>query len=181
MIRGFDKPLCMMAGIDADFDAEVFIGYHARAGTAAPIMNHTLLGHQLTKLTLNGKAIGDELSALIAGSFDVPVYFLSGHDHTCQEASAALGPHVETVAVKRGFDRFVAECRSPAETSFAIRDGVARSLGAHEAEPLRGTLPLIFGLEFISTTMAANCALVPQRYLSFENQDSMKAWLSPSR
>ena len=81
---------------------------------------------------------------------------------------------------ERGFDRFVAECRSPAETSSAIRDGVARSLGAHEAEPLRGTLPLIFGLEFISTTMAANCALVRQRYLSFENQDSMKAWLSPS-
>jgi len=162
VIRGFDKPLCMMAGIDADFDAAVFIGYHARAGTAASIMSHTLLGHQLTEPTLNGKAIGEiELSALIAGSFDVPVCLVSGDDHTCQEASAALGPHVETVAVKRGLDRFVAECRSPAETSAAIYDGVARSIGAREAVPLRGTLPLVFGVEFISTTIAATCALLP--------------------
>ena len=89
------------------------------------------------------------------------MYFLSGHDHACREASAELGPRVETVAVKRGLDRFVAECRSPAETSSAIRDGVARSIGAREAVPLRGTLPLVFGLEFISTTMAATCALLP--------------------
>ena len=47
---------------------------------------------------------------------------VSGDDHTCQEASAALGPHVEAVAVKRGLDRFVAECRSPAAGTGVIAD-----------------------------------------------------------
>jgi D-amino peptidase len=42
LISGSPKPLSMMQVIDSSFDAVVFVGYHARAGTTASILDHTI-------------------------------------------------------------------------------------------------------------------------------------------
>ena len=72
------RPEMMMEGIDETFDAVVFIGYHARAGTADAIIDHTSIGechrlrHQWPTLPKQ------ELNALMAGHFGVPVVFVAG-------------------------------------------------------------------------------------------------------
>jgi len=41
LVAGDPKPWSMMEGIDSAFDAVFFVGYHARAGTAHAILDHT--------------------------------------------------------------------------------------------------------------------------------------------
>jgi len=52
-IQGNIKPLGMVQGLDATFDAAIFIGYHARAGTENAFLAHTGSG-SVKGLWLNG-------------------------------------------------------------------------------------------------------------------------------
>src|SRR3984885_12054858 len=129
LIKGFQKPMCMVQGLDASFDAAVFVGYHSCAGTEGGVLNHTLLGKEVQNLLLNGEPIGEtRLNALIAGELGVPVAFVAGDDKVCQEARAVLGQDLPTHAVKDGLDMLVASCLHPAVTGQGIREGVAAAL-----------------------------------------------------
>jgi D-amino peptidase len=90
----------MVQGLDAGFDAAVFVGYHSCAGTEGGVLNHTLLGKEVQNLLLNGEPIGEtRLNALVAGELGVPVAFVAGDDKVCQEARAVLGEDLPTYAV----------------------------------------------------------------------------------
>ena len=92
MIKGLQKPMCMVQGLDASFDAAVFVGYHSCAGTEHGVLNHTLLGKEVQNLLLNDEPIGEtRLNALIAGELGVPVVFVAGDDAVCREARDVLG------------------------------------------------------------------------------------------
>ena len=54
LISGTPKPLSMMQGIDASFAACLFIGYHAKAGTADAILDHTISGSVVRAVRING-------------------------------------------------------------------------------------------------------------------------------
>src|SRR5438552_12455463 len=41
LLSGDPKPRSMVEGIDSGFDAALFIGYHARAGTPHAVLDHT--------------------------------------------------------------------------------------------------------------------------------------------
>ncbi len=92
LISGSPKPLSMMQGIDATFDAVVFVGYHARAGTGAAILDHTISGGTIRAIKVNGQELPElGLNALIAGYYKVPVIMLSGDTTTCAQAKSVLG------------------------------------------------------------------------------------------
>ena len=94
-------PKEMMEGIDDTFSAAVFIGYHARAGTANAILEHTWSG-RITDVRINGVSLPEAgLNGLIAGHFNVPVVFISGDRAVCDQAKALFG-EIESVAVKEG-------------------------------------------------------------------------------
>jgi hypothetical protein len=44
LVSGTPAPLSMMTGLDASFDAALFVGYHARAGTAAAVIDYNYAG-----------------------------------------------------------------------------------------------------------------------------------------
>jgi D-amino peptidase len=163
MIKGLQKPMCMVQGLDASFDAAVFIGYHSCAGTEHGVLNHTLLGKEVQNLLLDGEPIGEtRLNALIAGELGVPVAFVAGDDAVCLEARAVLGEELPTFAVKDGLDMLVASCLHPEVTAKGIRDGVAgalRDLGARR--PHVAPAPLTYTFEWNSTTIAAICECIP--------------------
>jgi hypothetical protein len=46
----------MMEGIDSTFDAVVFIGYHAKAGTPGAILEHTSTGN-VVDFSINGVSL----------------------------------------------------------------------------------------------------------------------------
>lgn len=94
-------PMVMMDGIDETFDAVIFIGYHAKAGTPDAILDHTMSG-SVTEVSINGVSLPEAgMNALIAGRFGVPVVFIAGDKAVCRQAEELFG-EVETVAVKKG-------------------------------------------------------------------------------
>jgi len=163
LIKGFNRPMCMVQGLDASFDAAVFVGYHSCAGTEGGVLNHTLLGKEVQNLFLNGEPIGEtRLNSMMAGHFGVPVAFVAGDEAVCREAKMVLGDDLPTYAVKKGFDMFCAECLHPEVTQQGIRDGVAaalRNISARKPYPMEP--PYTFGLEWNSTTIASTCAYIP--------------------
>ena len=92
----------MMEGIDKTFDAVIFIGYHAKAGTPNAILEHTMSSRNITDVSINGISLPEAgINALIAGNYNVPVVFIAGELAVCQQAKKLIG-EIETVAVKEG-------------------------------------------------------------------------------
>ena len=92
LISGSPKPLSMMQGIDGTFQACLFIGYHAKAGTEAAILDHTISGSVVYAIRVNGQEMPElGLNGAIAGDFDVPVVMVSGDTTLCGQAKSILG------------------------------------------------------------------------------------------
>jgi D-amino peptidase len=119
-------PMSMMEGIDASFDAAVYVGYHARAGTPNGVLDHTSSGN-VTDISVNGISMPETgYNALMAGHYDVPVVFVAGDQAVCDQARELLGT-VETVAVKEGIGAAALNLH-PEVAREQIRAGVERAL-----------------------------------------------------
>jgi len=95
------EPLMMMQGLDETFQAAAMIGYHARAGSNASPLAHTMTG-ELVRASLNGSDASEFLfNAYAAAMLNVPVVFVSGDKGLCEEV-AEVNPNIGTVAVKEG-------------------------------------------------------------------------------
>jgi D-amino peptidase len=115
-----------MDTIDDSYDAVIFIGYHAKAGTPDAIIEHTSSGN-VTDLSINGVSLPEAgYNALMAGLYDVPVVFLSGDQAVCQQVTELLGT-VETVAVKEATGG-AALCLHPKVAGEMITAGVKKAL-----------------------------------------------------
>jgi len=117
----------MMEGIDDTFDAAMFIGYHAKAGTPDALLDHTSSGN-VTDVSINGVSLPEAgYNALIAGHFGVPVVFVAGDRAICNQVESLFGT-VETVSVKEGIGS-AALSLHPEVARVRIREGVRRALG----------------------------------------------------
>jgi len=121
-----EGPMYMMESIDESFDAAIFIGYHARAGTTNGVLDHTSSGN-VTDVSINGISMPETgYNALMAGYHDVPVVFVAGDKAVCDQAKELLGT-VETVAVKEGIGAAALNLH-PEVAREQIRAGVERAL-----------------------------------------------------
>jgi D-amino peptidase len=119
-------PMGMMEGVDESFDAVVFIGYHARAGTADAIIDHTSTGN-VTDFSMNGRSLPEAgYNALIAGTFGVPVVFVAGDQAICDQVEELFG-EVATVATKRGIGA-ASDGLHPETAQNRIRAGVEEAV-----------------------------------------------------
>ncbi len=141
LLRGWSGGyMSMMEGIDASFDAVVFIGYHARAGTPDALLEHTSSGN-VTSIAINGVELPEAgYNALIAGHFGVPVAFTAGDRAICDQVAELFGD-VETVAVKEGIGAAALNLH-PEVARERIREGVERALrDLDRFRPYRMTTP----------------------------------------
>ena len=121
-----DGPMSMMEGIDASYDAAIYVGYHAKAGTPNGVLDHTSSG-DVTDISVNGVSMPETgYNALMAGYYDVPVVFVAGDKAVCDQARALLGT-VETVAVKEGIGAAAINLH-PEVAREQIRAGVEKAL-----------------------------------------------------
>jgi len=129
LISGPPKPLSMMQGIDGSFDVWIFVGYHARAGTAPAILDHTISGGSIRAIKINGRELPElGINAAIAGYYKVPVIMLSGDTETCGQANAILGKDIVTVAVKEGQGRYAAKLLPLEEARRRLKEGAKEAL-----------------------------------------------------
>jgi D-amino peptidase len=160
LLSGGPKLRSMVEGIDLGFDAALFVGYHAMAGTAHAVIDHTYTSI-VHAARLNGSAVGElAINAALAGSFDVPVALVSGDQALAAEAKALLGDGVEAVIVKHAVGRFAARSVAPAESCRRIREGAAAALRRRHV-PLTLARPIRLEVEFALTQMADMAELVP--------------------
>jgi len=164
LISGSPKPLLMMQGIDASFAACIFVGYHARAGTEAAILDHTISGAAMRAIRINGMELPElGINGAIAGYFKVPVIMLSGDAETCKQAKTVLGNEIVTVAVKEGIGRTAAKLLPAEEARRLLKEGAKQALLKRDKiVPLRLGPPLNFELEFHNSTQAELPSLLPQ-------------------
>jgi len=129
LFRGItDRPENMMLGIDETFDAVMFIGYHAKAGTADGVLAHTSSGNVID-FSINGISLPEAgYNALVAGLYEVPVVLVAGDNWICEQVKNMFG-NVETVETKVGFGSAelglhpeVARAKIKEKTVRALRD-----------------------------------------------------------
>ncbi|MFT5143195.1 MAG: D-amino peptidase [Thalassolituus oleivorans] len=160
-IQGNIKPLGMVQGLDASFDAVIFIGYHARAGTQNGFLAHTGSG-AVKGIWLNGVEVGEGgLNAFFASALGVPVILASG-DKTFTEQISDTIPGVRTVATKEAIGGEVAKLTHPdvvlerlgAATTAALQNlASARTLDVAE--------PVNVRIRFATTTRADILQAIP--------------------
>ena len=122
------SPLSMVSGADAGIDAALFVGYHARSGTANAILAHTWSCSRVLGVWLNHEPAGEiHMNSAVCGQVGVPVLLLAGDAAACAEASALI-PGIATVAVKRAHGFRSAECLSPEVTQPRLREAAAEAV-----------------------------------------------------
>jgi D-amino peptidase len=163
LITGSPKPLGMMQGIDETFDAVIFIGYHAMAGTADATLDHTYSSGSISAFRVNGVEIGEsEMNALIAGHFNVPVVMVAGDKAVCSQVRSSLGQQVVTTEVKESIGRYAAKTMVPAEAQKLIRANTATALKKlNEFKPFKSTVPYHFEITFLFSHQAEAAMVIP--------------------
>jgi D-amino peptidase len=150
VVRGSPRPLSMMQGIDSTFAGAVFIGYHASEYGTDAVRGHTMSSARLLHVKLNGAEVGEGVwNAAIAGSFGVPVLFISG-DRASVEQFRKTVPSAEGVIVKEGLGYHAAVTVTPARGQQMIREGVARAvkrLGEMKPHVVRTPIELEVGFK----------------------------------
>jgi D-amino peptidase len=129
IIRSWPRRLSMMAGIDASFDAVLFIGYHASTGNLNGVRAHTFSSARLTRVTLNGIPVTEgAFNAAIAGHFGVPVAMMSGDDAAIAEVRSLVG-NIEGAETKKSLGFHSANTLTPEASCELIAQKVRAALG----------------------------------------------------
>ena len=161
LIRDWSNgPMSMMEGIDATYDAAIYVGYHAKAGTPNGVLDHTSSG-DVTDISVNGVSMPEAgYNALMAGYYDVPVVFVAGDKAVCDQARELLGT-VETVAVKEGIGAAALNLH-PEVARELIRAGVEKALqNLDDYKPYRLSAPYTMVLRLKTEQSIYNGALYP--------------------
>lgn len=128
------KPYGMLEGLDDTFDAVVFIGYHAKAGSPIGFAAHTGSG-VVRDLRVNGRSVGEAgLNALLAAWYGVPVALGTG-DQIAAEQIKDAAPGARVVVVKRALNQRAVELRPLSVVHDEIKEGTAAAV----KESRRGT------------------------------------------
>ncbi|MBX3143246.1 MAG: M55 family metallopeptidase [Trueperaceae bacterium] len=166
LVTGRPKALTMVHGVGDGFDVAMFLGYHAKAGTAGGVLEHSYSGICVFDITLNGRSYGEfGLNTMMAGYHGVPVVLASGDQKLAAEV-ADVNPHTETVVVKQAVSRFAARSLTPKVAHERIADAVTRVLSQGPDVWKRALLPPLAGeltldLTFLHTYQADAAGEVP--------------------
>ena len=150
LIRGWSgHPLSMVQDIDDTFDALLFVGYHAKAGSDDNPLAHTLR-LRIAHLMINGEIASEfQIYSYAAALHDVPGVFLSGDAGICADAER-INPGILTVPVSQGIGPSTVSI-APGLARKRIREGVTKALQGDRAA-CRIILPKHFTLEIKYTT-----------------------------
>jgi D-amino peptidase len=120
-LSGRFKPMYMMEGLDASFDAVFFVSYHGSSG-AASTLSHTYYPAAFAEVAINGLVVGESgINALVALAYDVPVALVTGDQATADEL-AKVCPDARSAVVKSSVSRFAALSLHPDRACELIRE-----------------------------------------------------------
>jgi len=164
LIRGSERAVSMVTGIDRGFDAAIFLGYHSAAGTMRSVADHTYSGLAFFEVRINGERASEfYFNALVAGHFNVPVVLVSGDDKLREEV-LRRAPWVEYVVSKESLSRSAAIMKPLNIYIDELRAGIRRAvenLKSGKARPLKIGSPIIGEFVFRRPEYADNAENIP--------------------
>ena len=162
VVRSWPRPLAMMQGIDASFDAAIFIGYHTGTTNPDGVRAHTFSSANLARVALNGLDVSEAVwNAAVAGHFGVPVVMISGDDALIDAARSTLGD-IEGAVVKEAISFHSATTLTPAAGQALIREKVETALRRlDDFEPYVLETPITFDLTYKNYRPSQVAAYMP--------------------
>ena len=164
IIRGFPRPLSMVAGVEGCV-AAVFLGYHAKFGTAKSTFDHTYSGGSIRKVEVNGVETSEFLlNAYVAGELGVPAVMVAGEAQLLKDDVEKWAPWAETVALKDSLSRVSARSPSMAKLENELREAAKKAvskLKAKNAKLLVAKKPVNMRITFLVSHFADVAALLP--------------------
>ena len=129
-LSGRHKPLYMMEGLDASFDAIFFVSYHGSMTGTPAALSHTYNPSAIAEVRLNGRVAGESgINSLAAIGHGVPVVLVTGDETTAAELEV-FWPQARSAVVKRSISRFAAESLHPDRACALIRDAARDAVRA---------------------------------------------------
>jgi D-amino peptidase len=153
-ISGSHKPLYMMQGLDASFDAVLFVSYHGSVGASAGL-SHTYNPRAVVEARINDVVTGEAgINALVAAHHGVPVVLVTGDRCACEE-TAALIPGVHAAVVKEHVSRLAAHSLHPSRARALIRETAQKAVSSvPDAKPPPFTTPVRLDVSVRTTDIA---------------------------
>jgi len=154
-LSGRHKPMYMMEGLDASYDAVFFVSYHGSMASEASALSHTYNPRAIGRVRLNGVEVGESgINALVALGHGVPIVLVTGDDTTAEEAERVC-PGIHSAVVKTSVTRFAADSLHPTAACQLIRERAAAAVtGLGAARPPQIELPATLEVLFHNGDLA---------------------------
>jgi D-amino peptidase len=164
IVRGFFRPLAMVSGAEG-CDAALFLGYHAKFGTARSTFDHTYSGAHINRLEINGVPVSEFLlNGYALGELNVPVIMVAGEARLLEEDVKKHAPNIVTVALKDSLSRVSARSPSMLKIEKELRSSVRKAvanLKRGTAKPLTAKKPVNTRITFMGSQFADVAELLP--------------------
>jgi D-amino peptidase len=165
IIRGFPRPLSMVSGIE-ECDIAMFLGYHAKFGTAKSSFDHTYSGGSINRVEVNGAAASEFLlNAYVAGELKVPVMLVAGEAQLLKDDVKKYAPWCEKVALKQSLSRVSARSPSMIKIEKDLRASVKKAVNTFRKSSPKLLLPdkpVKIGVTFQASHFADVAELLPK-------------------
>jgi len=181
-LSGRHKPDYMMQGLDASFDAVLYVGYHGSMPSAS-VLSHTYNPRLVSDARIGGVRAGESgINALAAAGHGVPVALVTG-DQVVGPEAGAFCPGIRAAVVKESLSREAARSLHPEVARDLIRTEATAALqevGRLDAPVVRGALEV----DVLTADMAAQAAYVrgvertAERTVTLDTADPLAAYRS---
>jgi len=164
IVRGYPRPLSMVTGVEGCKIA-MFLGYHAKFGTAKSTFDHTYSGASINRVEVNGVEASEFLlNAYVAGELGVPVVLVAGEAQLLDDDVKKHAPWAQTVALKTSLSRLSAKSSSMVSIEKQLRKAVEKAVATQKkgkAELLAAKKPVRMGINFLVSQFADAAELLP--------------------
>ena len=155
------RPYGMMQGLDETFDAVIFVGYHAKAGSPVGAFAHTGSSTVIADVQINGKSMGEGgMNTLYAAWYGVPVVMITGDDvAVAQVREVATG--ARGVVVKKAINTRSVELRPLALARKDIQETARQAVAGARKIPPQRSGPFRWVVRFKATLIPDVAEAIP--------------------
>ena len=164
IVRGYPRPVSMISGAGG-CDVAIFLGYHAKFGTAKSSFDHTYSGGTINNLEVNEVAVSEFLlNAYSAGDLGIPVILVAGDAQLLEDDVKKYAPWTEAVALKHSLSRVAAKSYSIVRIEKELRAAAKRAAAnfkERKVKLLTTKKPVKFRVTFLKSHFADAAEFLP--------------------
>ncbi len=164
IVRGIPRPVSMVSGVE-ECDVAIFLGYHAKFGTAKSTFDHTYSGRSIHRFDINEVPVSEFLlNSYAAGFFNVPVIMVAGDAQLLKDDVEQFTPWVETVILKQSLSRVSAKSSSMVKIEAELRESINKAVAKfkeNKVQALKTAEPVKARIIFNASHFADVAELLP--------------------